>query len=166
MRSAIFGSINISFIRFHYEFVYLFISFKKVAPKIFKDIYFQPSKGVLMSLNVEKTLKKIEDFYGEVPFILKEISKDEKDFITSVQKLFHLMGSNKIFSQKETELFAIAGAVGNDSNHCLTFHLRQALKFGATEEEIFQVILIAALMSESSALAMGLRKLKEIENER
>ena len=39
-----------------------------------------------MTLNVEKTLKKIEDFYGEVPFILKEISKDEKDFITSVQK--------------------------------------------------------------------------------
>ncbi len=120
----------------------------------------------MTTLNIEKTLKKIEDFYGEVPFILKEISKDEKDFVTSVDKLFHLIGSNKVFSQKETELFAIAGAVGNDSNHCLAFHLRQALKFGATEEEIFQVILIAALMSESSSLAVGLRSLKVIENER
>ena len=120
----------------------------------------------MTTLNIEKTLKKIENFYGEVPFILKEISKDEKDFVTSVDKLFHLIGSNKVFSPKETELFAIAGAVGNDSNHCLAFHLRQALKFGATEEEIFQVILIAALMSESSSLAVGLRSLKVIENER
>lgn len=119
-----------------------------------------------MTLNVEKTLKKIEDFYGEVPFILKEISKDEKDFITSVQKLFHLMGSNKVFSPKETELFAIASAIGNNGNHCLAFHIKQAIKFGATEEELFQVILIAALMAESSSLAVGLRKLKEIENER
>jgi len=119
-----------------------------------------------MTLNVEKTLKKIEDFYGEVPFILKEISKDEKDFITSVQKLFHLMGSNKVFSPKETELFAIAGAVGHNGNHCLAFHIKQALNFGASEEEIFQVILIASLMGESSALAVGLRKLKKIENER
>ncbi len=116
-----------------------------------------------MTLNVEKTLKKIEDFYGEVPFILKEISKDEKDFITSVQKLFCLMGSNKVFSPKETELFAIAGAVGNDGKYCLAFHIRQALNFGATEEEIFQVILIAALMGESSALAVGLRELKEAQ---
>jgi len=120
----------------------------------------------MTTLNIEKTLKKIENFYGEVPFILKEISKDEKDFVTSVDKLFHLIGSNKVFSPKETELFAIAGAVGNGSNHCLAFHLRQALKFGATEEEIFQVILIAALMSESSSLAVGLRSLKVIENER
>ncbi len=118
-----------------------------------------------MTLNVEKTLKKIENFYGEVPFILKEMSKDEKDFVPSVQKLFHLMGSNKIFSPKETELFAIAGAVGSNGAHCLAFHIKQAFNFGATEEEIFQVILIAALMSESSALAVGLRKLKEIENE-
>lgn len=119
-----------------------------------------------MTLNVEKTLKKIEDFYGEVPFILKQMSKDEKDFIPSVQKLFHLIGANKVFSPKETELFAIAGAVGSNGSHCLAFHIKQALNFGATEEEIFQVILIAALMSESSALAVGLRKLKEIENER
>ncbi|NMC60920.1 MAG: carboxymuconolactone decarboxylase family protein [Candidatus Methanofastidiosa archaeon] len=117
----------------------------------------------MTTLNVEKTLKKIEDIYGEVPFILREISRDEKDFVTSVQKLFHLMGSSKVFSPKETELFAIAGAVGNNGNHCLAFHLRQAIKFGATEEELFQVILIAALMSESSSLAIGLRKLKEAQ---
>jgi len=119
-----------------------------------------------MTINVEKTLKKIEDFYGEVPFILNEISKDEKDFTTSVQKLFHLMGSNKVFTPKETELFAIAGAVGNNGSHCLAFHIKQALTFGATEEEVFHVILIAALMSEPSSLAVGLRRLKEIENER
>jgi AhpD family alkylhydroperoxidase len=94
------------------------------------------------------------------------MSKDEKDFVTSVQKLFHLMGSNKVFSSKETELFAIAGAVGHNGSHCLAFHIKQAFKFGATEEEIFQVILISALMGESSTLAVGLRKLKEIENER
>ena len=118
-----------------------------------------------MTINVEKTLKKIEDFYGEVPLYLMKYRKMKKISPLQSKSFFILWVQIKYSHQKKLN-FCNSWCRGNNGSHCLAFHIKQALTFGATEEEIFHVILIAALMSESSSLAVGLRRLKEIKNER
>jgi AhpD family alkylhydroperoxidase len=61
------------------------------------------------------------------------------------------------------ELAAVAAAAALMCEHCLDAHMRAALSKGATLEEIFDVLLVAGAVAESSTLAVAFRRFRSLE---
>lgn len=55
-------------------------------------------------------------------------------------------------STKTKELIAIALSLSSACEWCITFHVRKALEFKATEEEIMEAANVAVLMAGAPAL--------------
>ncbi|HNZ87978.1 MAG TPA: carboxymuconolactone decarboxylase family protein [Methanofastidiosum sp.] len=109
----------------------------------------------------EELLKKIKEKYGEIPFVTQELSKDEEYFVPRTKRVIHLMGGSAL-DTKTAELAAVAAATALKTPFCLDVHIRNAINAGATVDELFNVIEIAALISESSALGMSLREYRKV----
>ncbi|MGQ9721221.1 MAG: carboxymuconolactone decarboxylase family protein [Candidatus Jordarchaeum sp.] len=110
---------------------------------------------------VDEILKSMKEEYGDIPFIAKSMSSRRPEvFIFNALQTLFTMKQPKAVSQKTAELLAISAAAAIGCEHCVDFHVRAALHLGATQDEIFDSIMIAGVMSQTSKLAVGLRKLE------
>jgi alkylhydroperoxidase/carboxymuconolactone decarboxylase family protein YurZ len=50
-------------------------------------------------------------------------------------------------------------------DHCLDAHMRAAQSKGATLEEIFDVLLVAGAIAESSTLAVAFRRFRQLQGQ-
>jgi len=107
----------------------------------------------------------LKNFYGEVPKIY-EIMKDYNQEVIVTQ----FIKNQSIFKERKSkltlkikELIALSAAVALGCKHCQEVHMNAALQAGATKEQIFETILISALIAESSTLAVSLRELKKLK---
>jgi AhpD family alkylhydroperoxidase len=64
-------------------------------------------------------------------------------------------------SPKTAELVALAAAVGMGAEFCMKVHIRAAIKEGASRDEIYDTIMIAALIGKTRVLAPAFRELCE-----
>ena len=62
------------------------------------------------------------------------------------------------------ELAAVAAGSALGAEHCLDIHLKQAAKHGASEEEIFEAIMVGAFMAMTNSQASALRRFKEFQD--
>jgi len=110
---------------------------------------------------VDMILESMKEEYGDIPFIAKSMSsrRPETFIFNALQTLF-IMKRPKAVSQRTAELLAITAAAAIGCEHCVDFHVRAALHLGCTQDEIFDAIMIAGLMSQTSKLSIGLRKLE------
>ncbi len=83
--------------------------------------------------------------------------------ISTLIKNASLFKTNSIMDKKTAELIAVSAAVANRCEHCLSVHLDKAASLGATEEEIFNTILISSAICETSAWAYGFREFRKLE---
>jgi len=60
-------------------------------------------------------------------------------------------------SRKHKELIALAMAVGNECDGCIASHARGAAKFGATKEEVAEMLGVAILMMGGPGTVYGPR---------
>ncbi|MEM3585817.1 MAG: carboxymuconolactone decarboxylase family protein [Candidatus Jordarchaeaceae archaeon] len=113
---------------------------------------------------VEEILKNMREEYGEIPYIAKSMGeKRPETFIFNALQTLFIMKQPKAVSPKIAELLAIAAATAIGCEHCIDFHIRTATRqFGASTDEIFDAIMIASLISQSSKLAVALRKLDKV----
>jgi len=101
-----------------------------------------------------------EGMLGTVPFILKEMARRPEVMIPDVIGDFFALRP-KALDAKTAELVALAAAAALRAEECIGVHIDAALKCGATEEEIFDVLMISGIMGKTAILATALRKLKE-----
>ncbi|HEX59132.1 MAG TPA: carboxymuconolactone decarboxylase family protein [Methanomicrobia archaeon] len=101
-----------------------------------------------------------EGMLGTVPFILKEMARRPEVMIPDVIGDFFALRP-KALDAKTAELVALAAAAALRAEECISVHIDAALKCGATEEEIFDVLMISGIMGKTAILATALRKLKE-----
>jgi len=68
----------------------------------------------------------------------------------------------KHLDKKTAELAVIAATSALSGEHCLAVHLAQAMKYGASKDEIVEAMMIGAFMSMTVSQSVSLRKLKEL----
>jgi AhpD family alkylhydroperoxidase len=105
---------------------------------------------------------EVEKMLGVTPFIFSVIQERTDTFVLSTLADCKTGRPNHL-SSKIAELIAIAAAAGAGAENCLKVHINTAQKEGATRDEIFDTIMIAALIGKTKILASALRLLPEKE---
>lgn len=79
------------------------------------------------------------------------ILKSADNYFDSQMALF----TNGVIEEKEAHLIALGTAAATKCNYCIPYHLAEARRLGATEDEIKTAVLIAADVLRMSTLFYG-----------
>ena len=110
----------------------------------------------------EDVFDDTEKMLGTVPFILRVMARRPEFMIFSSLKDFYTLRP-KSLDAKTAELLAVAAAASAGADKCLKVHMSAAVKAGASEDEILDAILIAAVIGQTRVLAESLRAFQEFE---
>lgn len=104
----------------------------------------------------------IREQYGGIGFLYRTLAEENPDaFIRYVLDGDSVLGTPRSLDPKTQELVAIASATASLCDHCIKAHIGSARSNGASWQEILDTILIAAHVTESSALSVALRSYKQ-----
>jgi 4-carboxymuconolactone decarboxylase len=103
-----------------------------------------------------------EKMLGTVPFILRVMARRSEFMIFSCLKDFYALRP-KSLDAKTAELLAVAAAASAGADKCLKVHMGAAVEAGASQDEILDAILIAAVIGQTRVLAESLRAFQEFE---
>lgn len=106
---------------------------------------------------VDELLDQVEDYYGEVPYILQFMKGMPDILIPKIMYDNSIMREIKRLDRKTIELISIGVSAALRCTHCLDMHLRVAERMDIPRDEIFDAILIAGTLSNASVLAYGTR---------
>ena len=113
--------------------------------------------------HVQKVLDRVRKVYGQVPLVSEVLSKRPDMFIPYAELSSAILFKPKFMNQKSMELAAIAAGSALGAEHCLTVHFKQAAKYGASEDEMFDAIMVGAMMAMTASQAAAFRKLNEFK---
>ena len=125
-----------------------------------KDIVKQAEALMEDSDLAEGLAAAIEKQRGRLGFLLSTLKERPRTFNP------YLLKGKSVYNppaldKKTVELVAVAAATALRCEHCLEAHMDRALQEGASLEEIMDVLLISAAISESSTLSVAFRKFKQ-----
>jgi len=106
-------------------------------------------------------LEDTKEMLGSMPFILPVQKNERPDYFALMCIADDMLCRPPNLSAKTAELVTLAAAAASGANQCLKFHIRAAAKEGATKGEIFDTIMIAALVGKTKILASALRDFSE-----
>lgn len=112
---------------------------------------------------IQAIYEQMEEQLGEVPLVSQVMSRRPEQFIPHSIYSFFTLKMPKSLNAKTAELIAISAAAAAGSEHCLQTHINAALIAGAKMDEIYEAIMISALMSQTAVLSKAFRKLLEME---
>jgi len=104
------------------------------------------------------------------PVVGPDIARRRKELAKDQLQAFHAF-SQKVFADgalpaKTKQLIAVAVAHVTQCPYCIDSHAKQAVKSGATDEEIMEAIWVAAEMRAGGAYAHSALALQAIQEER
>jgi AhpD family alkylhydroperoxidase len=103
-------------------------------------------------------LADTREMLGSMPFILP-VLRERPDYFVLSSLADEMICRPKHLSPRTAELVALAAAAGSGAEYCMKVHIRAAVKEGASRDEIYDTILIAALVGKTRVLAPALREL-------
>jgi 4-carboxymuconolactone decarboxylase len=113
--------------------------------------------------HVQRVLDRIRKVYGQVPLVSEILSERPDMFIPYSELSSAILFKPKFMDQKSMELAAIAAGSALGAEHCLMVHFKQAAKFGASEDEMFDAVMVGAMMAMTASQAVAYRKLNEFK---
>jgi 4-carboxymuconolactone decarboxylase len=113
--------------------------------------------------HVEKVLDRVRKVYGQVPLVTEVLSRRPDMFIPYSDLSSAVLYKPKFMDQKSMELAAIAAGSALGAEHCLLVHFKQAAKYGASEDEMFDAVMVGAMMAMTSSQAVAFRVLTEFK---
>jgi 4-carboxymuconolactone decarboxylase len=116
--------------------------------------------------HVQRVLDRVRKIYGQVPLVSDVLSKRPDMFVPYSDLSSAVLFKPKFMDQKSMELAAIAAGSALGAEHCLMVHFKQAAKYGASEDEMFDAIMVGAMMAMTASQATAYRKLNEFKESR
>ena len=98
------------------------------------------------------------EMLGSLPFILP-VLRERPGYFALSSLADEMVCRPEHLPPKTAELVALAAAAATGAEFCLAVHIRAAAKEGASRDEIFDTIMIAALVGKTRVLAPALREL-------
>ena len=100
---------------------------------------------------------------GGLGLMQRVLSRRPEVFVPHVLEGEHVYEHPHAIDAKTAELAAVAASAALMCEFCLDAHMRAAESKGATRDEIFDVLLVAGSIAESSALAVAFRRFRILE---
>ncbi len=88
----------------------------------------------------------------EVNRIIVESNKDNKEFTSSFMNFMGITMNSGALDTKTKELLALALGIAARCEWCISYHVNEAFKAGATKNELMEVGYVTVLMYGSQAL--------------
>src|SRR3990172_4777177 len=111
----------------------------------------------------EIVLESLHQRDGGVGLLLRVLSRRPELFVPHVLQGLQLYDQPRAIDPKTAELAAVAASTALMCEHCLDAHMRAARRKGATPEEIFDVLIVAGAIAESSTLSVAFRRFRQLE---
>jgi AhpD family alkylhydroperoxidase len=105
-------------------------------------------------------LADMQEMLGTLPVVLPMARECPQTFVLNALAEMRIARPPNL-SAKTAELVALAAAAGAGADHCVKIHLRAAKKEGASRDEIYETIQIAAMIGKTKVLASGYRELAD-----
>lgn len=112
---------------------------------------------------LEVILNYLRQRDGGLGLMLSVLSRRPEVFVPHVLQGTQVYDAPKAIEPKVAELAAVAASAALMCEHCLEAHMRAARRKGATLEEIFDVLLVAGAIAESSTLSVAFRRFRQLE---
>jgi AhpD family alkylhydroperoxidase len=103
------------------------------------------------------------DYRKELMTRVGEIGKVSPDTLAGYRSLSSAGEKTGLLDAKTRELIALAVAVTTRCDGCIAVHSAQALKHGATKEEIVEALGVAIALNAGAALVYSARVLDAID---
>ncbi len=111
----------------------------------------------------ETILEYLRERDGGVGLMLRVLSRRPGLLVPHVLQGLQIYDTPQAIDPKTAELAAVAASAALMCEHCLEAHMRAARRKGATLEEIFDVLVVAGAIAESSTLAVAFRRFRQME---
>ena len=106
----------------------------------------------------------VDEKIRELNSALVELSQVDREAISSFATMVASIHHEGALPPKYKELIALAIAVYRGCEHCIAFHLHQALGLGATSREVKEALLVALVMG-GGTVSQGIVKALELLRE-
>jgi AhpD family alkylhydroperoxidase len=107
---------------------------------------------------VTQTLRRIKEAYGQVPLVSRVMSRRGDMFLAYSELNKSVFYSEQALDRKTAELAGIAAGAALGAEFCLEVHIRQAIKAGASEDEVFEALMIGSMVAMTKSQAVAMRK--------
>lgn len=107
-------------------------------------------------------LKDYSKHYNELVDLMKELETEIPSVVDGFNSLHKAAISEGALSSKIKELIALSIAITVRCDGCIAFHVREALKSGASSQEIIETIGVAVLMGGGPAVVYGCEALEAL----
>lgn len=103
------------------------------------------------------------EFYKDLCDGMGGLGKNAPETMTAFSALHKAGGSDGVLDVKTKELIALSIAVAVRCDGCIAFHVHDAMKAGATREEIVDALGVAILMGGGPAVVYSCAAMKAME---
>ena len=124
----------------------------------------EEAKTLMKSRRLTEALSgMIERHRGALGFLLGTLVKRPRTFNPFILKGITLYSEPEALDRKTAELVAVSAASALKCEHCLEVHMKRAQEEGASNDEIFDVLLISGGIADSATLSVSMRKFKQLQ---
>lgn len=102
-------------------------------------------------------------FYKQVQANMARYGQENPDIMAGFMKLHKAGSTDGALSAKVKELIALAIGITVRCDGCIAFHVHDALKAGATHDEVVDAIGVAILMGGGPSVVYGSMALEAME---
>lgn len=103
------------------------------------------------------------NFYEQVRTTMSMYAKESPDTMAGFIQLHKAGSTDGALSAREKELIALAIGIVIRCDGCIAFHVHDAIKAGATYDEIVDAIGVAILMGGAPAVVYGSQALEALK---
>jgi AhpD family alkylhydroperoxidase len=107
--------------------------------------------------------KGYPELYAHVGKMMGELGKECSDVMTAFMGLHKAAAQPCALDGATKELIALAIAIAIRCEGCIAFHMHDAIKAGATHEQIVETIGVAVLMGGGPSVVYGSQALVALE---
>lgn len=101
--------------------------------------------------------------HKEIATGMTAMGKEIPETMRAFRELHHAAASDGVLDAKTKELIALAIAVNVRCDGCIAFHVNDALKAGATRDEILEALGVAILMGGGPAMMYAVDAVQAVE---
>jgi AhpD family alkylhydroperoxidase len=106
----------------------------------------------------------MNELMNEIETNLETLSEKTPDEMGAFNEFIEKIETKGALNKKQKELIAVALAVAAHCEWCISYHVKNALEEGASEQEILEAAWVAVLMGGGPALMYAQLVMKALED--
>ena len=106
--------------------------------------------------------KNYSEYYEQLQSQIGAFAKENPGVMKGMGQLHHAAVSNGALSTATKELIAVGIGIAARCDGCITVHVKEALKAGASRDEIIETIGVSVLMGGGPSLMYGVQALEAL----